>query len=163
MNDIQITNATVSALTGSGSIYTATIEVTSLCDGDITIDLPANVAMGTNSLPNMAAQRVSVGTITSSGRCGSKSLVDLNRGFSPNGDGIVDTLIIEGLEKYQNNVVKIYNLSQQLLFSAHYREPNDGWDGTHKGGRVPVGSYVCVIDYNESGLSCEAKMIYVNY
>jgi len=59
--------------------------------------------------------------------------------------------------------VKIYNLSQRLLFSAHYGGPGDAWDGTYKGKQVPVGSYVCVIDYNEPGLGHEAKMIYVNY
>ncbi|UII76435.1 gliding motility-associated C-terminal domain-containing protein [Flagellimonas sp. HMM57] len=71
--------------------------------------------------------------------------------------------MIEGLEQYKNNVLKIYDLSQRLLFSAHYGGLGDGWDGTHEGRMVPVGTYVCVIDYNESGLSHEAKMIYVNY
>ncbi len=104
--------------------------------------------------------------VTVFGNCGSGSdsaIVNFNRGISPNGDGIADTLVIEDLEKYKNNVVKVYNLNQQLLFSAHYGGPSDGWDGTHKGSMVPVGSYVCVIDYNEPGLSYEAKMIYVNY
>ncbi len=163
VDDIQITNASVSVLTGSGSTYTATIAATSLCDGNITIDVPVNVAMGANSLPNLAAQQVSVGTVASSERCGSEPLVGFNRGISPNGDGIADTLVIEDLEKYKNNVVKVYNLNQQLLFSAHYGGPGNAWDCTHKGSLVPVGSYVCVIDYNEPGLSYEAKMIYVNY
>ncbi|MEB3347183.1 leucine-rich repeat protein [Aquimarina gracilis] len=104
-------------------------------------------------------------TVEAAGNCESepKPVADFNRGFSPNGDGIADTLVIEGLEQYKNNVVKIYNLSQRLVFMAHYGGPNDGWDGTHKGNRVPVGSYVCVIDYNEPGLDHETKMIYVNY
>ncbi len=50
--DIAVTNAKVSNLTGSVLTYTATIVPTSLCDS-ITIDVPANVAM---------AQQVSVGT-----------------------------------------------------------------------------------------------------
>jgi len=95
--------------------------------------------------------------------CRSGLLVDFNRGFSPNGDGIADTLVIEGLERYRNNVVRIYDLSQQLLFSAHYGGSGDAWDGTHEGGTVPVGPYVCVIDFNEPGLGHETKMIYVNY
>ena len=104
--------------------------------------------------------------VTVFGNCGagsSSSLVDLSRGISPNGDGIGDTLVIGGLEAYVNNVVRIYDLSQRLLFSAHYGGPSDGWDGTDEDGMVPVGSYVCVIDYNEPGLGHEAKMIYVNY
>ncbi len=246
VDDIQITNASVSVLTGSGSTYTTTIAATSLCDGNIIIDIPANVAIGANSLPNLPAtamvtieenpndlvanakditvqldasgratilpEQVNNGsrgtcnnsdpiflsldktnfdcndvgtratvtltatqgnetatatamvTVEAVGNCGTgEPLADFNRGFSPNGDGIADTLVIEGLEKYKNNVVKIYDLSQRLLFSAHYGGPSDGWDATHKGSMVPVGSYVCVIDYNEPGLSYEAKMIYVNY
>ncbi len=246
VDDIQITNASVSVLTGSGSTYTATMAATSLCDGNIIIDIPANVAIGANSLPNLpASARVAmevdsngfvaiardinvqldangrttispgdidngsygcdstpelsldidtfdcsnVGTpvmvtltasqgdrtstatamVTVFGNCGPGSpatdspLVNFNRGISPNGDGIGDTLVIEDLEKYKNNVVKVYNLNQRLLFSAHYGEPSDAWDGTHKGSLVPVGTYVCVIDYNEPKLRRETKMIYVNY
>ncbi len=103
-------------------------------------------------------------TVEAVGACGSSEpLTDFNNGFSPNGDGTADTLVIQGLEAYVNNVVKIYDLSQRLVFSAHYGGPEDGWDGTHKGGMVPVGSYVCVIDYNEPKLRRETKMIYVNY
>ena len=64
LGDIQVTNATVNTLTGSGSAYTAILTPTSLCD-DITIDIPANVVTGVNSssnLPNLAATQVSVGT-----------------------------------------------------------------------------------------------------
>ncbi|WP_396591670.1 leucine-rich repeat protein [Allomuricauda sp. R78024] len=124
----------------------------------VTVILTAN--HGTESTTATALVTVEAAT----GSCGkSSSLVNFNRGFSPNGDGSGDTLVIEGLEKYRNNVLKIYDLSQRLLFSAHYGGPGDGWDGTDKRGLVPVGSYVCVIDYNEPGLGHEAKMIYVNY
>ncbi len=113
---------------------------------------------------NQTATATALVTVEAIGNCGTgEPLADFNRGFSPNGDGIADTLVIQGLEKYKNNVVKIYDLSQRLLFSAHYGGPSDGWDATHKGSLVPVGTYVCVIDYNEPGLSYEAKMIYVNY
>ncbi|UOY06561.1 leucine-rich repeat protein [Muricauda sp. SCSIO 64092] len=113
------------------------------------------------------ATATAVVTVEATGNCapepGPRPLVDFNRGFSPNSDGIGDTFVIDGLERYENNVVKIYNLSQRLLFSAHYGGPGDAWDGTDERGLVPVGSYVCVIDYNEPGLGHEAKMIYVNY
>ena len=102
-------------------------------------------------------------TVEAAGNCELGPLTDFNRGFSPNGDGIGDTFVINGLERYENNVVKIYDLSQRLLFSAHYGGPADAWDGTDERGLVPVGSYVCVIDYNEPGLGHQAKMIYVNY
>ena len=251
--DIEVTNATVNNLTGSGSTYVATLVPTSLCDG-ITIAVPANVAESTTTgFPNLAAQQLSVGTgdtiaptmtcpanvvahtsdngtddctttvdlgspvaedncsvaavvaqvngaeidpgtyafgigtttvtwivsdgsgntasceqivtVEATGNCTPepRPLVDFKRGFSPNGDGIGDTFVIEGLEAYRNNVVRIYDLGQRLLFSAHYGGPGDAWDGTDERGLVPVGNYVCVVDYNEPGLGHEAKMIYVNY
>ncbi|UOY07247.1 leucine-rich repeat protein [Muricauda sp. SCSIO 64092] len=165
VDDVQVSNATVSALTGSGSTYAATIVPTSLCNGNITIDVPANVATGVNSLSNLAAQQVSIGPVNTISKCvpEEEPLADFNRGFSPNGDGIGDTLVLEGLERYGNNVVRIYDLSHRLLFSAHYGGPDDAWDGTDERGLVPVGPYVCVIDFNEPGLGHEAKMIYVNY
>ena len=50
--DIEVAHATVSALTGSGSTYTASLEPTSLCDGaSITIAIPVNVAESTDYGP----------------------------------------------------------------------------------------------------------------
>ncbi len=128
------------------------------CDdiGEVTVTLTA-------SHGDIEDTATAIVTVVKSEFCRVNLLTNLNRGISPNGDGIGDTLIIKGLEQYENNEVKIYDLSQRLLFSTHYNGPGDAWDGTHKGRRVPVGSYVCVIDYNEPGLDHEAKMIYVNY
>ena len=83
--------------------------------------------------------------------------------LSSEGDGIADTSVIEGLEKYGNSVAKIYNLSQRLLFSAHYGGPDDAWGASHEGRQVTVDSYVGIIDNNESILGHEVRMIYVNY
>ena len=125
------------------------------------VGAPVTVTL-TAAQGNDSATATTLVIVETTGHCGSR-LADFNRGFSPNGDGVGDTFVIEGLEKYRNNVVRIYDLGQQLLFSAHYGGPEDGWDGTDERGLVPVGSYVCVIDYNEPGLGHEAKMIYVNY
>jgi|GEM_PF-3581387 len=126
------------------------------------VGTPITVTLTATHGNNTAIATTTV-TVEATGHCGAPLTTDFNRGFSPNGDGIADALVIEDLEKYKNNVVKIYNLNQQLLFSSHYGGPNDGWDGTYSGGRVPVGAYICVIDYNEPGLTHETKMIYVNY
>lgn len=63
LDDIKVTNATVIELTGSGSTYTATTTPTSLCDGSIIIDVPANVAVSVNHSPNLAAPQVSIGVV----------------------------------------------------------------------------------------------------
>ena len=64
LEDMQVANATVSTLTGSESTYTATLVPTSLCDGNITIDVSANVAKSTTTaFPNLAATQVIVAVV----------------------------------------------------------------------------------------------------
>ncbi|WP_160114643.1 gliding motility-associated C-terminal domain-containing protein [Aquimarina sp. AU474] len=128
-------------------------------DAGNTVTITLTATQGNNS--DTATAVVTVEATT--GNCEFEPLADFNRGISPNEDGIADTLIIEGLEQYKNNEVKIYNLSQRLLYSSHYSGSGDGWDGTHRGALVPVGSYYCIIDYNEPMLGYEVKMIYINY
>ena len=63
LGDIQVTNATVSDLKGSGSTYTATLVPTSPCD-DITIEVQANVAESTTTgFPNQAATQFIVAVV----------------------------------------------------------------------------------------------------
>ncbi|SHJ09472.1 leucine-rich repeat protein [Aquimarina spongiae] len=146
---------------GCGNTPELSLDIDTFTCNDINTPLMVTLTATQGAQTSTATAIVTVEAI---GNCGTgEPLADFNRGFSPNGDGIADNLVIQGLEKYENNVVKIYDLSQRLLFSAHYGGPGDAWDGTYKGSRVPVGSYVCVIDYNEPGLDHEAKMIYVNY
>lgn len=65
--------------------------------------------------------------------------------ITPNSDGINDTWIIEGLEKYPSNIVRVFNRWGQLLYyGEHGAEP---WDGTTlEGNMVPTGNYLYVID-----------------
>ena len=64
--------------------------------------------------------------------------------FSPNGDGINDTWIIEPLEFFTESVTSVYNRYGQLIYSSKgYSKP---WDGTRNGTQVPIGVYYYVID-----------------
>ncbi len=64
--------------------------------------------------------------------------------FSPNGDGINDTWIIEPLEFFTESVTSVYNRYGQLIYTSKgYPKP---WDGTRNGTQVPVGVYYYVID-----------------
>jgi gliding motility-associated-like protein len=64
--------------------------------------------------------------------------------FSPNGDGINDTWIIKGLEKYTKSRIAIYSRYGQMMYSGiGYKIP---WDGKHNGKELPVGTYYFVID-----------------
>ncbi|MDN5215010.1 leucine-rich repeat protein [Fulvivirgaceae bacterium BMA12] len=143
LRDIQVTNATVTNFTGSGSIYSATI-VPTLCD-DITIDVPANVAIGTHSLlPNLAATQIIVAVdrkIACSAGVPSFSLM-IPTAFTPNGDGANDAWIIDNLSKDAS--VRIYDRHGTVIFSSNdgYTRP---WDGTSRGHSLPAGSYLYLI------------------
>ena len=66
--------------------------------------------------------------------------------FTPNGDGIHDTWLIDGLDLYPDILVQVFNRWGQLLFeSKGYPEP---WDGTYNGNELPIGAYYYVIDLN---------------
>ena len=69
---------------------------------------------------------------------------DIPNTFTPNGDGINDTWIINNMEFFPNATVNIFNRWGQHLFSAiGYPIP---WDGTHNGKALPSGTYYYVID-----------------
>jgi len=64
--------------------------------------------------------------------------------FTPNGDGINDTWIINYIEYYPNATVNVFNrYGEKVLTSIGYGVP---WDGTYKGVNVPVGTYYYIID-----------------
>ncbi len=68
-------------------------------------------------------------------------------GFTPNGDGWNDTWQIDFIDLFPACEVEIYNRWGELLFSSvGYGTP---WDGTYKGGYVPVGTYYYVVKLND--------------
>lgn len=72
--------------------------------------------------------------------------IKIPNGFSPNGDGVNDTWIIDNLEQFPDNEVEIYNRWGELLFrSVGYRTP---FDGKYRGKDLPVGTYYYVLKLN---------------
>ncbi|MBO7572223.1 MAG: gliding motility-associated C-terminal domain-containing protein [Bacteroidales bacterium] len=64
--------------------------------------------------------------------------------FTPNGDGVNDTWLIENIEMFPAAEVHIFNRWGQLLFTSKgYTEP---WDGSYRGHFVPAGTYMYIID-----------------
>lgn len=64
--------------------------------------------------------------------------------FSPNGDGINDTWVIQYLESYPGATVEVYNRYGQLIYhSTGYTKP---WDGLYNGQPVPVATYYWIIN-----------------
>lgn len=64
--------------------------------------------------------------------------------FTPNNDGENDLFYIGNLEKYPDNVLKIYNRYDKLIFSANGYENN--WDGKYLGEEMPTGTYFYILD-----------------
>ena len=64
--------------------------------------------------------------------------------FTPNGDGINDTWVIETLQAYPGAEVKVYNRFGQMVFDNFGK--NISWDGRFKGEPQTSGAYVYLID-----------------
>jgi gliding motility-associated-like protein len=71
-------------------------------------------------------------------------LLRLNTGFSPNGDGINDYLVIDGIDLYPLSILRIYNRwGVKVLEKKGYK---NNWDGTFKGLSLPDGTYFYQLD-----------------
>ncbi len=70
-------------------------------------------------------------------------------GFSPNNDGVNETLEIQGIANFPNNVVSIFNRwGNRVYFKEGYTN-NDPWIGTFEGKDLPDGTYFYIIDDGE--------------
>ena len=69
--------------------------------------------------------------------------------FSPNNDGLNDTWVIEGVARYPQTKLRIYNRWGSELY-----ESGEGyqvqWDGTNNGSPLATGTYYYVIDFRGS-------------
>ena len=88
-------------------------------------------------------------------------------GFSPNGDGNNDAFTIDGIEKYPNNYLRIYNRWGGMVYDAHgYKNT---WEGTINQGvilqqdddKLPTGTYFYVLEL-ESGMKAISGYIFIS-
>jgi gliding motility-associated-like protein len=83
--------------------------------------------------------------------------INVHNAFSPNADGQNDFWIIDGIEGFPENIVRIYNRWGDVLADfANYDNNTVVWDGTNKSGReLPSGTYFYVVEVggtqNEAG------------
>ena len=66
--------------------------------------------------------------------------------FTPDGDGINDTWIIENLTNYPNAVVQIFNKWGNLLYETNGEYMP--WNGYYEGKRLPTATYYYIINLN---------------
>ena len=77
-------------------------------------------------------------------------LVIVPQGFSPNGDGVNDVLIIENMELYPENKITIFNRWGNIVFEKE--NYNNDWDGisnnslTVGSASLPVGTYFYIVE-----------------
>ncbi|MFM2190484.1 MAG: hypothetical protein RL491_870, partial [Bacteroidota bacterium] len=74
-------------------------------------------------------------------------------GYSPNGDGVNDGYVIEGIENFPGNILYIYNRWGNLIYKA--RDYQNNWtgecnvSGVYYGKKVPAGTYYYILDLND--------------
>jgi gliding motility-associated-like protein len=76
--------------------------------------------------------------------------VKVPQGFSPNGDGINDKLVIKGLSEYPNHRILIFNRWGNKVYEASpYKNDWDGKNqfGVHANGdALPDGTYFYILE-----------------
>ena len=81
--------------------------------------------------------------------------VTIHDAISPNGDGINDTWVIEGLQSYPGNTVQIFDKWGAEVFSeTNYK--ND-WSGTNKNSLLPDGTYYYLVKLNSDSTIAGGK------
>jgi gliding motility-associated-like protein len=75
------------------------------------------------------------------------STVTTTTGFSPNGDGVNDNWVIQGIETTQNTVTVFDRWGNQVISFTNYNNTNTAWDGKNSNGvELPAGTYFYSID-----------------
>ena len=70
-------------------------------------------------------------------------------GFSPNNDGVNETLEIQGINNFPNNVVSIFNRWGNRVYFRESYTNDDPWIGNFEGKDLPDGTYFYIVDDGE--------------
>ncbi len=76
--------------------------------------------------------------------------------FTPDGDKINDEFKINGFIQIKNFSMKVYNRWGEQVFESN--NPDKGWDGTFMGDKVPNGSFIYMVEFEDmTGNKIEKK------
>jgi gliding motility-associated-like protein len=76
----------------------------------------------------------------------SKLMREIPNTITPNGDGKNDTWQVWFLVYFPNAKVQIYDRWGQNVYQSNHGLPENGWDGTSNGRKLPMDSYFYTID-----------------
>lgn len=97
--------------------------------------------------------------------------VTVYNAISPNGDGINDTFHIEGIDRFPDNKVEIYNRWGVKVYDATsynesdnmFRGYSDGRTTLKRGDKLPTGTYFYILNYNNGTQVIERSgYLYIN-
>ncbi|WP_131801194.1 gliding motility-associated C-terminal domain-containing protein, partial [Flavobacterium johnsoniae] len=98
--------------------------------------------------------------------------IDVYTHMTPNGDGINDVFYIDGIDKYPNNTVEVYNRWGVLVYKADgYNNADVSFDGKSRGrttvdadDNLPEGTYYYVVRYTntDGNRKDKAGFLYLN-
>ncbi len=97
-------------------------------------------------------------TITGNGGCSVSTgsyidviqYLEIPNAFSPNGDGINDSWVINNISTYPDVLVQVFNrYGQPVYTSTGYPKP---WNGRYNGKPLPVGTYYYIINTKDKHL-----------
>lgn len=112
------------------------------CDTCLTVN--ASPYLTTTYYPSLTGSNGCVGRDTVIVQVKFEEIVDVPTAFSPNGDGVNDSLHVLGVG-IRSMDFKIYNRYGQLVYSS--TNINKGWDGTLKGKPLNQGVFVYTLKY----------------
>lgn len=71
-------------------------------------------------------------------------------GFSPNGDGVNDQFVIEGLEQFMRHRLLVYNRWGTLVYESE--DYQNDWAGSWQGNALPSGTYYYILEYGADAM-----------
>jgi len=160
------TNATVTVngIVPSGAYYPATVNVPLAVGANtIAVVITAQDRITTTTytvvVTRAAPMNIPDDTVSVTGPVEKPTINDdaivVHQGISPNGDGINDFLVIDGILAYPNNKLSIMNRNGQLIFEAKgYDNSSKVFDGhSNKNGQMQLpGTYFYQLDYTIKGI-----------
>ena len=76
----------------------------------------------------------------------------VHQGLTPNGDGVNDGWVIEGIENHPDAQIRVYSRWGREVFAHNGPNPyNNDWAGIYESARLPAASYYYRIDLDADG------------